>query len=133
LIDRFCATTKLEPYVAKAAVGNILLFLRDKFPEGTVAAVIDNDKNAHQAVAAANANSDGCLTEMIEGMTSLMGHGRADLDMLVGKLVNLGLTEAQGKELIEATLGPAAPLIGADGVAEIKAILPAIAQRAPLE
>ncbi|HMK89780.1 MAG TPA: hypothetical protein VK446_09135 [Methylocystis sp.] len=37
-------------------------------------------------------------------MTSFMGHGRAGLNRLAGKLANLGLDEAQMERLVEATL-----------------------------
>jgi len=55
-------------------------------------------------VAAAAATGDGGVAQAIEGLTSFMGHGRAGLNRLAGKLANLGLDEAQMERLVEATL-----------------------------
>jgi hypothetical protein len=54
---------------------------------------------------------------------------RADLNILAGKLSNLGLTQAQSERLLAEVLARADMLIGADGVAKIRAILPALDQR----
>jgi hypothetical protein len=129
LITRVVEATSLEPSVAKAAIGHVLGFLRDKVPEGHVAEFIDKMPGAREAVAAAGATGDGGVTQAIEGLTSLMGHGRADLNILVGKLANLGLTQIQSERLIEETLMRAESLIGEEGVAKIRAMLPALAER----
>jgi hypothetical protein len=129
LSRRVVEATSLEPSIAKAAVGHVLRFLRDEVPEGHVAEFIDKMPGGREAVAAAGAKSDGGVTQAIEGMTSFMGHGRADLNILVGKLANLGLTQAQSERLIEETLMRAESLIGAEGVAKIRAMLPALAER----
>jgi hypothetical protein len=129
LSRRVVEATTLEPSIAKAAIGHVLLFLRDKVPEGHVAEFIDKMPGAREAVAAAQATGDGGVTQAIEGMTSFMGHGRADLNILVGKLANLGLTEAQSQRLLEETLARAKALIGEEGVARIRALLPALAER----
>jgi hypothetical protein len=129
LSRRVVESTSLDPSVAKAAIGHVLLFLRDEVPQGHVAELIDKMQGAREAVAAAQAKSDGGVTQVIEGMTSFMGHGRADLNILVGKLANLGLTETQSARLIEETLSRAEALIGVEGVAKIRAILPALAER----
>ncbi|QGM99083.1 hypothetical protein [Methylocystis parvus] len=129
LSRRVVEATSLEPSIAKAAIGHVLRFLRDEVPDGHVGEFIDKMPGARQAVAAAQASSDGGVTQAIEGMTSFMGHGRADLNILVGKLANLGLTQAQSERLIEETLLRAESLIGAEGVARIKSLLPALAQR----
>lgn len=129
LSRRVVEATSLEPSIAKAAIGHVLLFLRDKVSEGRVAEIIEKMQGAREAVAAADATGDGGLTQAIEGMTSLMGHGRADLNILVGKLANLGLTPTQSERLIEETLLRAHSLIGEEGVAKIRAMLPALAAR----
>lgn len=129
LTRRVVDSTSLEPSIAKAAIGHVLLFLRDKVPGGHVDEFIAKMKGAHEAVAAAQAADDSGVTQAIEGMTSFMGHGRADLNILVGKLANLGLTEAQSARLIEETVARAKSLIGDEGVAKIRAILPALAER----
>lgn len=129
LSRRVVETTSLDPSIARAAIGHVLKFLRDEVPDGLVSEFIDKMKGAREAVAAADATGDGGVTQLIEGMTSLMGHGRADLNILVGKLANLGLTEEQSARLLEETLSRADVLIGAEGVAKIRAILPSLAQR----
>jgi len=129
LSRRVVETTSLEPSIAIAAIGHVLRFLRDAVPEGHVGEFIDKMPGAREAVAAAGATSDGGVTQVIEGFTSLMGHGRADLNILVGKLANLGLTPAQSERLIEETLLRAESLIGEEGVAKIRTMLPALAER----
>jgi hypothetical protein len=81
LTDRVVQTTSLEPSIAKAAIGMVLMFLRDEVPEGRVAEFIDKMPGARAAVAAAQARGDGGVTQVIEGLTSFMGHGRADLNI----------------------------------------------------
>ena len=85
LTTRVVEATSLEPSIAKAAIGHVLGFLRDKVPEGHVAEFIDKMPGAREAIAAAGAAGDGGVTQAIESLTSLMGHGRADLNILVGK------------------------------------------------
>lgn len=129
LTDRVVQTTSLEPSIAKAAIGMVLMFLRDEVPEGRVAEFIDKMPGARAAVAAAQAKGDGGVTQLIEGFTSLMGHGRADLNILTGKLANLGVTETQARQLLDETLTRAEALIGAEGAAKIRAMLPERAMR----
>lgn len=126
---RVVETTELDPAVAKAAIGHVLLFLKDEVPGGHVAEFIDKTPLAHEVVAAAQASSDGGVTQVIEGMASFIGHGRADLNILAGKLSNLGLTQTQTEQLLKEVLARAEVLIGAEGVKKIKEILPALAQR----
>jgi hypothetical protein len=129
LADRVVQTTSLEPSIAKAAIGTVLMFLRDEVPEGRVAEFIDKMPGARAAVAAAQARSDGGVTQAIEGLTSFMGHGRADLNILIGKLANLGVTETQARQLLDETLTRAEALIGPEGAARIRAMLPEMAMR----
>ncbi len=121
--------TGLEPSIAKAAVGHVLLFLRSEAPEGHVAEFIDKMPKAHEAVEAAFASGDGGVTAAIEGMTSFMGHGRADTNILAGRLMNLGLNQRQIVDLVNEVLARAESLVGAEGAAKIRAILPALNER----
>ncbi len=132
LSRRVIDVTSLDPAIAKVAIGHVLLFLRDEVPGGHVAEFIDKMKGAREAVAAAQSTGDGGVTQAIEAMTSFMGHGRADLNILVGKLANLGLTETQSENLLREIVARAEILIGADGVAKIKAMLPALAERSAM-
>jgi len=126
---RVVGTTTLEPSVAKAAIGHVLLFLRDKVPDGHVGEFIDKTPKAREFVAAAVATGDGGVTQVIEGLTSFMGRGRADLNILIGKLKNLGLKDAQIESLINEIVARSEVLIGADGAAKIRQILPAMNER----
>jgi hypothetical protein len=121
--------TGLDPAIAKAAIGQVLLFLRGEAPQGHVAEFIDKVPGAHEAVEAAAAHGDGGVTAAIEGMTSFMGWGRADTNILGGKLVNLGLDEKQIKGLVNQILGRAEAAVGAEGAAKIRAILPSLDER----
>jgi hypothetical protein len=124
--------TGLDPTVAKAAIGHVLLFLRDKAPEGHVAEFIDKMPQAHEAVAAALATGD-TVTVAIEGMRSFMGHGRPDLNILAGRLEGLGLSEDQIRSLLNEVTLRAETLIGPEGVERIKQILPALEERSSRE
>ncbi len=121
--------TGLEPSIAKAAVGHVLLFLRDEAPGGHIAELIDKMPRAHEAVEAAAASGDGGVTAAIEGMTSFMGHGRADTNILAGKLLNLGLNQRQIVDLVNEVLSRAESVVGAEGAAKIREILPALNER----
>jgi hypothetical protein len=121
--------TGLEPSIAKAAIGQILLFLRSEAPQGHVAEFIDKMPAARQAVEAAAARGDGGLTAVIEGLTSFMGQGRADTNILVGHLMNLGLDAKQIRPLVEQVLARAEQLVGADGAAKIRGLLPSLDER----
>jgi hypothetical protein len=128
-IDSLSTKAGLDPAIAKPAIGHVLLFLRDKAPQGHIAEFIDKTPQASEAVATATASGDGGLTQIIEGLTSFIGHGRADVNILAGKLIKLGLDEKQIAALIEETLSSAGDLIGAEGVREIREIMPALAER----
>ncbi len=62
-------------------------------------------------------------------MTSFMGRGRADTNILAGRLMNLGLNETQIKGLVNQTLARAEGVVGAEGAPKIRAILPALDER----
>ena len=125
LTTNVMAATGLDPAIGKAAIGHVLLFLRDEVPEGHVAEFIDNTPEAHEAVKAATATDDGGVTALIGGLESLWGHGRADVNILYGKLMNLGLDETQIMSLVKELVSQAETLIGADGLARVMRILSA--------
>ncbi len=127
--EKVIEATGLDAATAKAAIGHVLLFLRDEAPEGHVAEFIDKNRLAREAARAAAAGGDAGVTAAIEGLTSLMGHGRADVNALAGKLVNLGLSEGQIIALATEIVNKAETLIGADGAAKLREALPALAQR----
>jgi len=129
------AATGLDASLAKAAIGHVLMFLRDEAPQGHVAEYVANTPQAQEAVAAAEAAGDGDLAQVIEGLTRFMGRGRADVNILVGKLLQLGLDEKQIRMLFDATLSRGEDLIGAEGVHEMRDVLlaptPSEASRQP--
>lgn len=121
--------TGLEPAIAKAAMGHVLLFLQSEAPQSHVAEFIDSNPQAREAVEAALATGDGGVTAVIEGMTAFIGRGRADTNILVGKLQNLGLNEKQIRGLATQVMSRAEVLVGAEGAARIKDALSALDQR----
>lgn len=129
LARRVELTTALEPSIAKAAIGHVLIFLRDAVPNGHVGEFIDKTPRAQEFVNAASAMSDSGVTQFIEGLTSFMGHGRVDLNILAGKLANLGLTEEQTEGLLREVVARADILIGPEGVAKIRETLPMLYER----
>lgn len=129
MFNRVEGVTKLEPTIAKAAIGHVLMFLRDEVPGERVSEFLSKSPQAQEFVAAAQARRDGGLTEAIEGMTSFMGHGRWDLNNLAGRLANLGLTEAQTDALLREVLARAEVLIGDAGVTQIREALPELTMR----
>ncbi len=129
MFARVTDTTALEPSIAKAAIGYVLLFLRDEAPMGKVPEFISKTPRAQEFVNAALARSDAGVTQVVEGMTSFMGHGRADLNILAGKLANLGLSETQTESLLRAVLDRAEVLIGGERIAQIREMLPELKMR----
>jgi len=129
LARRVTATTSLEPSIAKAAIGHVLMFLRDQVPEGHVGEFIDKSPDARQFVAAAQSKGDSGVTQAIEALKSFMGYGRADLNILAGKLANLGLNQTQIEGLVKEVLARADILIGPEGIAKVREILPELAAR----
>ncbi|BDV39817.1 hypothetical protein [Methylocystis bryophila] len=123
--DNLMATAGLDASIARAAIGHVLLFLRDQAPQGRVAKYVEDTPEAQEAVAAAEAAEDGRLTQVIEGVTRFTGQGRADVNVLVGRLLRLGLDGKQIRILIDETLSRAEDLLGVEGVREIRKILPA--------
>jgi len=122
--DSLIAATGLDDSIGSAAAGHVLLFLRDKAPQGRVAEYVSKTPQAQRAIAAAEATQDGGLTQIIEGLTSFTGHGRADVNILLGRLIGLGLDEKQIWRLLDAaTLSRAEDLIGAESAREIREIL----------
>lgn len=129
MFNRVEGATMLAPHIAKAAIGHVLLFLRDEVPGGRVGAFIDGSPRAKEFVSAALARSDGGVTQFIEGMTAFVGNGRWDLNALAGKLANLGLTEAQTDALLREVIARAEVLIGDEAITDLRDALPSLRMR----
>ncbi len=129
LTTNVVAETKLDPTIAKAAIGLVLSFLRDEDKTGNMQVMIAKMPRAQEAIDTAQYTGDGGVTQVIEGMSSFVGHGRADLNILAGQLEKLGISEAQTDALLRAVLKRAENILGADGVEKIRSILPALRQR----
>ncbi|ARN81181.1 hypothetical protein [Methylocystis bryophila] len=125
-ITGLATATHLDPMIAKPAIGHVLLFLRDKAPQGRIAQFVDETPQVHEAVVVAVVTGAGGLTPITELLASFIGRGPADIDNLTDKLIKLGLDQSQITALIEETLSRAEDLIGVDGVCEIGEILPAL-------
>lgn len=132
LTKNVVAETKLDPTVAKAAIGLVLGFLRDKDKTGNMSVMIAKMPRAQEALDTAQYTGDGGVTQVIEGMTSFIGHGRADLNILAGQMEKLGISEAQTDALVHEVVKRAENILGADGAAKIKSILPALRERTDL-
>lgn len=132
LTKNVVAETKLDPTVAKAAIGLVLGFLRDKDKTGNMSVMIAKMPRAQEALDTAQYTGDGGVTQVIEGMTSFIGHGRADLNILAGQMEKLGISEAQTDALVREVVKRAENILGADGAAKIKSILPALRERTDL-
>ncbi len=121
--DNLIAATGLDASTAKAAIGEVLLFLRDKAPLGRVAEYVASAPQAQEAVKAAESAENPRLAQVIEGLTRFTGHGRADVNVLIGELIGLGLDETQIRRVFDETLSRAEDLLGAAGVREVRDIL----------
>jgi hypothetical protein len=117
------AATGLDASTAKAAIGEVLLFLRDKAPQGRIAEYVASTPQAQEAVRAAESAEDRRLAQVIEGLTRFTGHGRADVNVLIGELIGLGLDETQIRRVFGETLSRAEDLLGAAGVREVRDML----------
>ncbi len=107
LTSSVVSETKLDPTVAKAALGLVLSFLRDKDTTGNMQVMIAKMPRAQQDIEAAQSVGDGGVTQVIEGMTSFIGHGRADVNILAGQLEKLGISEAQTDALVRQVINRA--------------------------
>jgi hypothetical protein len=132
LTTNVIAETKLDPTIAKAAIGLVLRFLRDEDKTGNMSVMIAKMPRAQEALDTAQYTSDAGVTQVIEGMTSFIGHGRADLNILAGQLEKLGISEAQTDALVREVVKRAENILGADGAAKIMSILPALRERTDL-
>ncbi len=129
LTTNVVADTKLDPTIAKAALGLVLGFLRDKDTTGNMEIMIAKMPRAQEVIEASQHVGDGGVTQVIEGMASFIGHGRADVNILAGQLEKLGISEVQTDALVRQVLKRAENVIGAEGAEKIRSILPALRER----
>ncbi|MGD9544811.1 MAG: hypothetical protein AB7F41_07065 [Methylocystis sp.] len=121
--------TKLDPTVARAAIGLVLLFLRDEDKTGNVATMIGKLPGSERDIEAAQSVGDGGVTQVIEGFTSLVGRGRADVNILAGQLEKLGVSEAQTDVLVQHVVKRAEKLLGPEGAEKIMNIMQSLRER----
>jgi hypothetical protein len=124
LLNRVCESTGLDEAAALPAIGHVLQFMRDHAPASSVAELVDKIPNAQQAVTAAAATSDAGVTAAIGAVKGLLGFGHADMNILGGKLGNLGLSEKQTKALLKEVFAYAESVIGKDNVAKLTEAMP---------
>ena len=124
LLTRVCEATGLAEAAALPAIGHVLQFTRDHAPGSDVAKLVDKIPDANQAMAAAAATSDAGVPAAIGAVKGLFGFGHIDMNILGGKLGNLGLSEKQTRALLKEVFAYAESLIGKDGVAKITEAMP---------
>jgi hypothetical protein len=124
LISSVCEATGLSEAAALPAVGHVLQFMREHAPATKVAELVDKIPDAQQAIAAAAATSDAGVTAAIGAVKGLFGFGHIDMNILGGKLGNLGLSEKQIRALLKEVFAYAESLIGKEDVAKITDAMP---------
>jgi hypothetical protein len=124
LITSVCEATGLDEATATTAIGHVLLFMRDQAPKSNVAELIDKIPAAHQAVAAAAMTGDAGVTAAIGTLKGFFGFGETDMNILGGKLGNLGLSEEQMRALLKEVFAYAESLVGKEGVARMADAMP---------
>ena len=125
LMSRVCEATGLDEAAALPAIGHVLQFMREHHaPASNVAELVDKIPSAQQALKAAAATSDAGVTAAIGAVKGLFGFGHMDMNVLGGKLGNLGLSEQQAKTLLKEVFSYAELLVGKDGVAKLTDAMP---------
>jgi hypothetical protein len=124
LITRVSEATGLDDATAQTAIGHVLRFMLDHAGESNVAELVGKIPDAQQAMASAAATSDAGVTAVIGAVKGVLGFGKIDMNILGGKLGNLGLSEKQMRELLKEVFAYAESLIGKDGVAKIFNAMP---------
>ncbi len=122
LLTRVTAAIGVEESVAKAAIGHVLGFLDQEFPDGPVAELMEKLPGAREAIEAAGAapSEGGLLGGLMGGMGGLMG--------LAGKLNGLGLDMGQIRTLAREVLAHGEGLIGKENVEKIAGSIPGLSQ-----
>jgi hypothetical protein len=124
LLRRVCEATGLDESAALPAIGHVLQFVRDHAPASSVAQLINQIPDANQAIMAAASTSDAGVTAAIGALKGLFGFGQPKMNILTGKLANLGLSEKQVRALLEEVFAYADSVIGKEGMAKMSAAMP---------
>ncbi len=124
LMNRVCEATGLDQATAIPAIGHVLKFMRDHAPASNVAELVDKIPDAQQAITAAAATSDAGVTAAIGAVKGLFGFGQVDMNILGGKLGNLGLNEQQTRALLKEIFAYAETLIGKERLEKITDAMP---------
>lgn len=128
LIARVCDATGLDEATALPAIGHVLQFLSDHAPESSVTELVDKIPAAQQAISAAEATSDAGVTAAFGAVKGFFGFGQTDMNILGGKLRNLGLSEKQVRALLNQVFAYAESLVGKEGVAKMTDALPFLSE-----
>jgi hypothetical protein len=126
LITRICEATGLSEAAVLPAIGHVLQFMCDHAPASRD--FVNKIPGASQAMAAAAATSDAGVTAAIGAVKGLFGFGHMDMNILGGKLGNLGLSEKQTRTLLKEVFAYAETLLGKDEVAKISNALPHLSE-----
>ena len=128
LSTRVCEATGLDDATAQTAIGHVLRFMLDHAGESNVAEFVGKIPGAHQAIEAAAATGDAGVTAAIGTVKGVLGFGKIDINILSGKLGNLGLNEKQMRELLKGVFAYAKSLVGKAGVTAITEAMPHLSQ-----
>ena len=122
LIERVAGAIGVNASVARTAVGHVLGFLQQEFPEGPVAELLGKLPGAAETIEAATASegAGGLLGGLMGSAGGLMG--------LAAKLNAAGLDMSQIRTLAREVLSYAEGLIGKDSVEEIANSIPGLSQ-----
>lgn len=124
LVTRVCEATGTDEAAALPAIGHVLQFILDHAPKSEAAELVDKIPDAQQAIAAAGATSDAGVTAAIGAVKGLFGFGNMDMNILGGKLGNLGLSQKQTRALLKEFFAYAESLVGEERAAKLSGAMP---------
>lgn len=126
LMTRICDVTGLDEAAVLPAIGHVLQFMCDHAPASKE--LVNKIPGASQAMTAAAATSDAGVTAAIGAVKGLFGFGHMDMNVLGGKLGNLGLSEQQTRTLLKEIFAYAETPIGKEGVSTITDAMPHLSE-----
>jgi hypothetical protein len=124
LITRVCEATGTDEAAALPAIGHVFQFILDHAPKSEAAKLVDKIPGAQQAIAAAGATSDAGVTAVIGAVKGLFEFGKTDMNILRGKLGNLGRSQKQTWALLKEVFAYAESLIGEERAMKLANAMP---------
>ncbi len=115
--------TALRREIAKHAIACVLLYLRSAIPAEDTGQVVDS---VREQVTAALRNGDNI--DVIEQLVSLEEQGCSNINVLLRKLLSLGLDRSQVVQLVNVVITYTETLAGVSRANELHQILPALSE-----